>query len=85
MKEAIRRHREARGLTQGQLAKKMGYHSQSIVAMWESGDRKPPSDKLPLLPTCSAAGLRTCFRPASRSTDFTYVNIKKENAYRPLR
>ena len=77
MKEAIRRHREARGLTQEQLAKKMGYHSQSIVAMWESGDRKPP--------TCSAAGLRTCFRPASRSTDFTYVNIKKENAYRPLR
>ena len=47
MKEAIRRHREARGLTQGQLAKKMGYHSQSIVAMWEFGDRKPPSDKLP--------------------------------------
>ena len=49
MKEAIRRHREARGLTQGQLARAMGYHSQSIVAMWESGERKPPSDKLPRL------------------------------------
>ena len=28
MKEAIRRHREARGLTQGQLAKKMGLYKK---------------------------------------------------------
>ena len=63
MKEAIRRHREARGLTQGQLAKKMGYHSQSIVAMWESGDRKPPSDKLPLLARVLGCGIEDLFSP----------------------
>lgn len=49
MKEAIRSLREAAGLTQVELAAELGYQSSSIVTMWESGDRKVPSDKLPQL------------------------------------
>ena len=37
------------GLTQAELAQKMGYKAQSIITMWESGERKVPSDKLPQL------------------------------------
>lgn len=49
MNTAIRRLRKKAGLTQAELAKAMGYNSPTIVTMWESGDRKPPSDKLPQL------------------------------------
>lgn len=49
MKEQIKKLREDAGLTQAGLASRMGYTSQSTVAMWESGERKPPSDKLPQL------------------------------------
>lgn len=49
MKEKIRARREAAGLTQGEVAARMGYQSASIVTLWESGERKPPSDKLPQL------------------------------------
>lgn len=49
MKEAIRSLREAAGLTQVELAAELGYQSSSIVTMWESGDRRVPSDKLPQL------------------------------------
>lgn len=49
MKNQIRKLRIERGLTQGQVAKELGYHSVSIITMWESGERKPPSDKLPAL------------------------------------
>lgn len=45
----IRRLRENKGLTQSDLAQSLGYQSSSIIAMWESGERKPPSTKLPAL------------------------------------
>lgn len=44
----IKLHREKSGLTQQQLAKKLGLY-QSTIAMWEAGDRLPRSDKLPEL------------------------------------
>lgn len=47
MKENIKRLRRQAGLTQHELAAALGYKSQSAVAMWEMGDRKPPSDKIP--------------------------------------
>ncbi len=49
MREEIRHHRESAKLTQGSVATQMGYKSASIVTMWESGERKPPSNKLPQL------------------------------------
>ncbi len=44
----IKIYREKLGLTQQQLANKMGLY-QSTIAMWETGDRLPRSDKLPEL------------------------------------
>ena len=47
--QTLKRLRRKNNMTQAQLAETMGYSSQSIIAMWESGERKPPSDKLPEL------------------------------------
>ena len=50
--DCILRVRELRikaGLNQAELAKAMGYAAPSAVTMWESGERKVPSDKLPQL------------------------------------
>ncbi len=56
---AIKRLRERAGLTQAQLAEKVGA-SQSAVALWETGARMPRADKLPKLAEvlgCSVADL----------------------------
>ena len=45
----IKELREEAGLTQTDLAEGLGYRSRALIAMWESGQRKPPSDKLPKL------------------------------------
>lgn len=47
----IRELRQAANMTQKELAEQMGYKVNSIVAMWESGERKPPSNLLPRLAT----------------------------------
>lgn len=49
MKKSIRALRQAAKLSQAELASKLGYQSNAIVAMWEAGDRNPPSAKLPAL------------------------------------
>ena len=49
MKENIKKLRLACGKSQLEVAEAMGYSNNSIVSMWESGERKPPSDKLPAL------------------------------------
>ena len=49
MHKQIKKLRLAAHLTQTELAQQMGYKTQSIVTMWENGERKPPSDKLPQL------------------------------------
>jgi transcriptional regulator with XRE-family HTH domain len=43
--ELLRRAREARGLTQGELAARAGT-SQEQVSRWESGKRSPTVDQL---------------------------------------
>lgn len=45
----IRELRQSAHMTQKELAEQMGYKFYSIVSMWESGERKPPSDLLPQL------------------------------------
>ena len=45
----IRELRQTAGLTQAQLAFRLGLKSPSTVTMWESGARKPPSTLLPKL------------------------------------
>lgn len=43
----IRELRQAAGLTQAKLAFRLELKSPSTVAMWETGDRRPPSTMLP--------------------------------------
>lgn len=45
----IRELRQGMGLTQGQLADKLGLKSPSTITMWEHGSRNPPSSMLPIL------------------------------------
>ncbi len=45
----IRKLRQKKGLTQTQLATNLGLRSQSTIALWENGQRNPPSTILPRL------------------------------------
>lgn len=45
----IRKLRIAKNLTQAEFAEILGYSSHSAITMWETGQRKPPSDKLPAI------------------------------------
>ena len=47
--QEIRHRRKSKRMTQRELALSLGYQTASIVTMWESGARKPPSNKLPAL------------------------------------
>jgi len=49
IKDRIRKHRIKQNMNQSQLAAAMGYKSDSIVSMWESGERTPPLNKFVLL------------------------------------
>lgn len=49
MKDNIKALRQEAHMSQAQLANETGYKTQSIVSMWETGDRTPPSSKLPAL------------------------------------
>lgn len=44
----IKTNRERLGINQRQLAELLGVYP-STICMWEAGDRKPSSDKLPEL------------------------------------
>ena len=46
MKNQIKKYRLLANMTQTELAAAVGCESQSTIAMWELGERKPPSDKL---------------------------------------
>lgn len=48
MHNVIKRLRQEGKLTQSELANRMGVH-QATISMWETGERRPPSDKLPEL------------------------------------
>ncbi len=46
MNDTLRELRLENGLTQEEVAKALGFSSPSIIAMWESGDRMPRTEKL---------------------------------------
>lgn len=46
MNDTLRELRLENGLTQEEVAKALGFSSHSIIAMWESGDRMPRTEKL---------------------------------------
>ena len=48
-KMKIKELRKKAGISQRQLATSIGYKHQSTVAMIESGQRKIPADKIPIL------------------------------------
>lgn len=43
----IRELRKAIGISQQELADKLGYKSGAAITMWENGTRNPPSSILP--------------------------------------
>lgn len=45
----IRELRQVAGLTQAEVATRLGLKSASTVTMWENGSRRPPSVMLPKL------------------------------------
>lgn len=45
----IQELRKVHGMSQQELAQKLGYKSGAAIAMWETGNRNPPSKILPLL------------------------------------
>ena len=64
LKENIRRLRLAAGMTQNEVAEVLGYASGNIVTRWESGERKPPSDKLPALAAALHCSINDLFEAA---------------------
>lgn len=44
----IKVYREKASFTQALLAQRLGV-SQQVISQWETGSRRPPSDKLPLI------------------------------------
>lgn len=61
MKDNIRRIRIAHGLTQTELASRLGL-APNTVCQWESGDRKPPSDRIPDLARALGCGIEELYR-----------------------
>ena len=45
----IKQLRKKAGMSQKQLADRIGYKHQSAIAMIETGQRKIPADKIPIL------------------------------------
>lgn len=45
----IRELRKTVGISQQELANRLGYKSGSAITMWETGERNPPSTILPRL------------------------------------
>lgn len=62
--KAIKELREKAGLTQEQLAEKIGT-TQSAVALWETGRRAPMAAKLPKLAEVLGCGIADLFNTES--------------------
>lgn len=61
MEKVIAARRNAMGLSQQKLAEELGV-SQSTVAMWETGDRRPRSTQLPKLAQVLGCTIDELFR-----------------------
>lgn len=61
MEKIIAARRNALGLSQQELAEELGV-SQSAVAMWETGKRKPRSGELPKLAQVLGCTIDELFR-----------------------
>ena len=53
--------RKKAGLTQKELSKRIGYKHQSAVGMMELGERKLPSDKIPILAEALGCEIKDLF------------------------
>ena len=68
MKDQIRFFRQKIGMTQEELASAIGYESASAITMWESGDRKPPSDKIPDIARALGCEIQDLFATSNPTT-----------------
>ena len=59
----IRPMRKAVGLTQEELAKKLGYATNTVISMWEAGERNPPAELLPDLAEALNCTINDLFAP----------------------
>lgn len=66
MRDQIRRLRVAAGLTQEQLAARLGYQGKQTVSGWETGRSTPPSERLQDLAEVLGATVGDLFPPKSK-------------------
>ena len=57
----VREMRKNLGITQTELAKRLGLKSSSTVVMWESGERNPPSKLLPQIAEALQCSIQQLF------------------------
>ncbi len=70
----IKTLRIARGLTQFELAKKMGV-SQATVGMWETGERTPRSSKIPKLAEVLGCSIPDLFKVEKSTEELESENV----------
>lgn len=64
----VKERRTAGGMTQGDLAARLGV-DRSTVAQWETGARTPTTDKLPALAEALGCGIADLFGPPGENAD----------------
>lgn len=78
MARAIKTARSTAGLTQSQLAKKLGYTTSQFVSNWERGASVPPLKTLPKIARHTKTDFKV-FR-GILSADFNHVMTSLEKA-----
>lgn len=76
----IKKYRGICGLTQKELAKKLGVH-QTAVAQWENGRTNPNFHRLPSICSilhCTVAELLDDEQEANRSNDVDYLRAGED-------
>ncbi len=61
----IKRMREAQGISQESLAKKMGIKNQSTLCQYETGRRRISADRLPLFAAALGCGIEDFYKEST--------------------
>ena len=62
----IKELRKEAKMTQAELAKKLNLKSPSTICLWENGQRKPPSDKLPEIAKALSVNVNEIYKCTER-------------------
>ena len=72
----IKNYRLKVGLTQAELAERMGVH-QTAIAQWEKGQAAPTASKLPLLATVLSCSISDLFDDSKEAENEPIFKHKK--------